>query len=125
MGRLQLPHLQSSDLIHVKCAKCETGAEPAQPLTQRPEKLSSTWAWGVSRRAVHLVIAPGLELIHKSSGCVFWGWSWELPVQKCVCPHSGLAYFMEFVSSPRSTSDPRLGRAVIPSGPHPHPPATL
>ena len=73
MGGRQLPHLQSNDLIHVKCGKCETGAEPAQPFTQGPEKLPSTWAQGISQRAVHLVIAPSQEPVRKWSGCVFQG----------------------------------------------------
>lgn len=70
MGRRQLPHLQSNDLIHVKCGKCETGAEAAQPLAQGREKLSSTWAQGVSQRAVHLAIAPSPGQIHVKWLCL-------------------------------------------------------
>lgn len=38
-------------------------------------------------------------------------------MQKCVCPHLGVAYVRGFVSPPRRTTDPGLGRATIPPPP--------
>lgn len=121
MGRRQLPHLQSNDLIHIKCGKCETGAEPAQPLSHsepgeavlhvgsgnQPEScpLSSCSQPGADS-SVKWMCLQGLEL----------GGAW----QKRECPHLGLADLKECVSPTRSATDLRLGSSP-PAHPATHP----
>lgn len=122
MGRRQLPHLQSNDLIHVKCGKCETGAESAQPLPQSWEKLPSTWAQGISQRAVHLAIAPSPEPIHVKWMCLLGAAAGRGLCRSVNAHPRDLLISGDLYSSPGSTPDPWLGRAHCPpSTPNPQP----
>lgn len=122
MGRRLLPHLQSDDLIHVKCGKCEAGAEAAQPLTQSREKLSSPWAQGISQRAVHSAIAPSREPIHVKWLCLCLPGAAAGSVQKREGPPLGLADLRGFVFLPRSYH--QAGQSHYPPSTPSSPPAT-
>lgn len=122
MGRRQLPHLQPSDLIHIKCGKCETGAEPAQPLTRSPQPGEAVLHVGSGTQPESCPLSncsqPGADFSVKwmcLQGLELGG-AW----QKCECPHLGLADLKECVLPTRSATDLRLG-----SSPPARPPLAL